>query len=148
MHFPILNASLDEACQNITYKVTEPDPNPGPRVLGWVPFERGSRTHLVCPVQASHNIGLAMDTSQGLLVPNVKNVQVLSVLQIAQEVNRLQVLGAAGQLGSADLSGGTFTLSNIGSVSQSWNKVETLQQTCGGDCVSVSHRSEERTPSR
>lgn len=89
-----------------------------------------------------------MDTSQGLLVPNVKNVQVLSVLQIAQEVNRLQVLGAAGQLGSADLSGGTFTLSNIGSVSQSWNKVEALQQTCGGDCVSVSHRSEERTPSR
>lgn len=77
------------------------------------------------PLQASHNIGLAMDTTQGLLVPNVKNVQVLSVLQIAQELNRLQVLGAAGQLGSADLSGGTFTLSNIGSVSQSWNKVET-----------------------
>lgn len=67
--------------------------------------------------QASHNIGLAMDTSQGLLVPNVKEVQVLSVFQVAQELNRLQALGAAGQLGSADLSGGTFTLSNIGSVS-------------------------------
>ena len=58
-----------------------------------------------------------MDTSQGLLVPNVKNVQLLSVFQIAQELNRLQSLGAAGQLGAADLSGGTFTLSNIGSVS-------------------------------
>lgn len=76
-----------------------------------------------------------MDTTQGLLVPNVKNVQVLSVLQIAQELNRLQVLGAAGQLGSADLSGGTFTLSNIGSVSQSRNKAETLEQMCGDDCV-------------
>lgn len=72
-------------------------------------------------VQASHNIGMAMATTQGLLVPNVKNVQVLSVFQIAQELNRLQALGAAGQLGSADLSGGTFTLSNIGSVSLSWN---------------------------
>lgn len=68
-------------------------------------------------LQASHNIGLAMDTSQGLLVPNVKNVQLLSVFEIAQELNRLQTLGAAGQLGTADLSGGTFTLSNIGSVS-------------------------------
>lgn len=67
--------------------------------------------------QASHNIGLAMDTSQGLLVPNVKNVQLLSVFEIAQELNRLQALGAAGQLGTNELSGGTFTLSNIGSVS-------------------------------
>lgn len=58
-----------------------------------------------------------MDSTQGLLVPNVKNVQLLSVFQLAQELNRLQALGAAGQLGSADLSGGTFTLSNIGSVS-------------------------------
>lgn len=68
--------------------------------------------------QASHNVGLAMDTSQGLLVPNVKNVQLLSVLEVAQELNRLQALGAVGQLGPADLTGGTFTLSNIGSVSQ------------------------------
>lgn len=67
--------------------------------------------------QASHNVGLAMDTVQGLLVPNVKNVQLLSVLDVAQELNRLQALGAAGQLGTSDLSGGTFTLSNIGSVS-------------------------------
>lgn len=60
-----------------------------------------------------------MDTSQGLLVPNVKNVQLLSVFEIAQELNRLQALGAAGQLGTTELTGGTFTLSNIGSVSLS-----------------------------
>ncbi|XP_006790346.1 lipoamide acyltransferase component of branched-chain alpha-keto acid dehydrogenase complex, mitochondrial [Neolamprologus brichardi] len=90
-HFPILNASVDEDCQNITYK-------------------------------ASHNIGLAMDTSQGLLVPNVKNVQLLSVLEIALELNRLQVLGASGQLGTADLMGGTFTLSNIGSIGGTYAK--------------------------
>ncbi|KAM3619303.1 uncharacterized protein V6R79_005921 [Siganus canaliculatus] len=91
LHFPILNSSLDESCQNITYK-------------------------------ASHNIGLAMDTSQGLLVPNVKNVQLLSVFEIAQELNRLQTLGAVGQLGTADLSGGTFTLSNIGSIGGTYAK--------------------------
>lgn len=47
----------------------------------------------------------------------MKNVQLLSIFQIAQELNRLQALGAAGQLGTAELGGGTFTLSNIGSVS-------------------------------
>lgn len=57
-----------------------------------------------------------MDTPQGLLVPNVKSVQALSVFDIAVELNRLQALGSAGQLGTADLTGGTFTLSNIGSV--------------------------------
>uniref|UniRef100_A0A3Q0REG1 Dihydrolipoamide acetyltransferase component of pyruvate dehydrogenase complex n=1 Tax=Amphilophus citrinellus TaxID=61819 RepID=A0A3Q0REG1_AMPCI len=91
LHFPILNASVDEGCQNITYK-------------------------------ASHNIGLAMDTGQGLLVPNVKNVQLLSVFEIAQELNRLQTLGASGQLGTADLTGGTFTLSNIGSIGGTYAK--------------------------
>uniref|UniRef100_A0A667YPF5 Dihydrolipoamide acetyltransferase component of pyruvate dehydrogenase complex n=1 Tax=Myripristis murdjan TaxID=586833 RepID=A0A667YPF5_9TELE len=91
LQFPILNASVDEACQNITYK-------------------------------AAHNIGLAMDTSQGLLVPNVKNVQMLSVLDIAKELNRLQALGASGQLGTADLTGGTFTLSNIGSIGGTYAK--------------------------
>lgn len=68
-----------------------------------------------------------MDTSQGLLVPNVKNVQLLSIFQIAQELNRLQTLGAAGQLGTVDLSGGTFTLSNIGSVSPT-TTIKTEQQ--------------------
>ncbi|XP_050951229.1 lipoamide acyltransferase component of branched-chain alpha-keto acid dehydrogenase complex, mitochondrial [Labeo rohita] len=72
--------------------------------------------------KAAHNIGLAMDTSQGLLVPNVKNVQMLSVFEIAVELNRLQTLGAAGQLGTADLTGGTFTLSNIGSIGGTYTK--------------------------
>lgn len=67
--------------------------------------------------QAAHNIGLAMDTPQGLLVPNIKNVQMLSLFEIATELNRLQALGVSRQLGTTDLTGGTFTLSNIGSVS-------------------------------
>jgi len=64
--------------------------------------------------KASHNIGLAMDTPNGLVVPNIKDVQDKSILEIAVDLNALQAKGAAGKLGPADLTGGTFTLSNIG----------------------------------
>jgi 2-oxoisovalerate dehydrogenase E2 component (dihydrolipoyl transacylase) len=63
---------------------------------------------------AAHNIGLAMDTPNGLVVPNVKDVHTKSILEIAADINALQQRGAAGKLGPADLTGGTFTLSNIG----------------------------------
>lgn len=58
-----------------------------------------------------------MDTVHGLLVPNVKNVQSKSIYEIAVELNRLHQSGLAGQLSPDDLSGSTFSLSNIGSVS-------------------------------
>jgi len=57
-----------------------------------------------------------MDTPAGLVVPNVKNVQTLSVFEIAVELSRLIQLGGTSKLGPTDLSGGTFTLSNIGTV--------------------------------
>lgn len=58
-----------------------------------------------------------MDTIQGLVVPNIKNVQDLNILQIASELNRLHEMGHKGSLNQSDVSGGTFSLSNIGSVS-------------------------------
>ena len=67
-------------------------------------------------LKAAHNIGVAMDTPDGLIVPNIKNVQDMSVLEIAAELNRLSELGVKGKLGGSDLKEGTFTLSNIGSI--------------------------------
>ena len=66
--------------------------------------------------KGAHNIGLAMDTPTGLLVPNVKDVRGKSLLEIAMELERLQKDAAAGKLGMADLKGGTFSISNIGNL--------------------------------
>lgn len=72
--------------------------------------------------KASHNIGVAMDTPNGLVVPVIKNIQIKSILEIAQELNTLQEKGSKGQLGLNDLTGGTFTISNIGIVGGTYTK--------------------------
>lgn len=58
-----------------------------------------------------------MDTKVGLAVPVIKNVEKLSILEINNELNRLISSGKSGNFVLQDLSGGTFTVSNIGAVS-------------------------------
>ena len=58
-----------------------------------------------------------MDTADGLIVPNVKNVQTKTIFEVAKDLNRLNDLGLNRKLGIDDLTGGTFTISNIGTVS-------------------------------
>jgi len=66
--------------------------------------------------KGSHNIAVAMDTPNGLVVPNVKNVQDKSILEIALELNRLQQAALKVAIPKEDLTGGTISLSNIGSI--------------------------------
>ena len=70
-------------------------------------------------IHHDHNIGIAMDTSKGLIVPNIKRVQDLSILEIAAELTRLMNDGlneASGGFKEADLKGTTISLSNIGAI--------------------------------
>ena len=60
------------------------------------------------------NIGIAADTPQGLMVPVIRNVPGLSLEQIAAESRRLVDAARNGRLQPDDMTGGTFTISNLG----------------------------------
>ncbi|MBZ9537714.1 dihydrolipoyllysine-residue acetyltransferase [Modicisalibacter tunisiensis] len=60
------------------------------------------------------NVGMAVDSRAGLLVPNVKRVERLSIREIAAEVARLTEAAREGRVAQADLQGGTISISNIG----------------------------------
>jgi 2-oxoisovalerate dehydrogenase E2 component (dihydrolipoyl transacylase) len=62
----------------------------------------------------SHNISVAIDSPFGLVVPNIKDVGNLSVLEIQNELMRLAAAAQEGKLAINDIKGGTITLSNIG----------------------------------
>lgn len=66
--------------------------------------------------RSAHNFGVAVDTPSGLLVPVLRNVQDLSIAQIATQLRDLSSRARAGKLSPGDFAGATFTLSNIGSV--------------------------------
>jgi pyruvate dehydrogenase E2 component (dihydrolipoamide acetyltransferase) len=60
------------------------------------------------------HIGLAVDTDRGLLVPVVRNVDQKGLAQIAVETSSLVERALSGQCTPDELSGGTFTLTNLG----------------------------------
>lgn len=66
--------------------------------------------------KASHNIGVAMATSNGLVVPNIKHCEDRSIMEIGRELARLRQLAANNKLLVEDVTGGTVTVSNVGSI--------------------------------
>jgi pyruvate dehydrogenase E2 component (dihydrolipoamide acetyltransferase) len=60
------------------------------------------------------NLGIAAATARGLVVPNVKDAQHLSLLELAEALNQLTVTARDGKTQPADMSGGTFTITNVG----------------------------------
>ena len=83
--FPMLNASLDEAKNEIVRK-------------------------------KYYNVGMAVATEAGLVVPVVKAVDQRTILDIAADIQRLASAAKAGKLAPEDVKGGTFSITNIGSL--------------------------------
>lgn len=60
------------------------------------------------------NLGFACDTPRGLLVPTIKNADTLTLLELSMKCKELAAAAKDGKLSPDDMSGATFTVSNIG----------------------------------
>ncbi len=60
------------------------------------------------------NLGIAAATPRGLVVPNVKDAQDLSLVELAGELGQLTATAREGKTQPAEMSGGTFTITNVG----------------------------------
>ncbi len=60
------------------------------------------------------NLGIAAATPRGLVVPNIKDAQDLSLLQLAQAIEQLTITARDGRTQPAEMQNGTITITNIG----------------------------------
>jgi len=74
-----------------------------------------------------HNIGIAVDTPDGLIVPVIRNVEQKTLKQIHEEMKRLTKLALNDKLAVKDISGGTFTVSNVGPLGGSIGATPIIQ---------------------
>lgn len=63
-----------------------------------------------------YNLGIAVDTDAGLMVPVIKGAEQKSIFQFAKEIGVLAEKSRTRKIGLEDLKGGTFTITNVGSV--------------------------------
>jgi pyruvate dehydrogenase E2 component (dihydrolipoamide acetyltransferase) len=63
-----------------------------------------------------YNIGIAVDTPEGLVVPVIKDADHLSIIQIAQKITELSEKARDRKLSLDDMKEGTFTITNYGSI--------------------------------
>lgn len=62
------------------------------------------------------NIGIAVDTERGLVVPNIRHSDSMSIPDIARALDDLAKRVRGGDFGVNELRGGTFTISNLGAI--------------------------------
>ncbi len=60
------------------------------------------------------NVGIAVDTPDGLIVPNIKNADQLSLFELANQVDRLATLAKDRKIQLSDLNSGTISITNFG----------------------------------
>ncbi|MFX7121276.1 2-oxo acid dehydrogenase subunit E2, partial [Acinetobacter baumannii] len=63
-----------------------------------------------------YHLGLAVATERGLIVPVVRDVDRKNILELAQEIAELSAKAREGRLSPEEVTGSTFTITNIGSV--------------------------------
>ena len=63
-----------------------------------------------------YNIGIAVDTPDGLVVPVFKDVDRKGIAELSKELGAISKKARDGKLGPADLQGGTFTISSLGGI--------------------------------
>jgi pyruvate dehydrogenase E2 component (dihydrolipoamide acetyltransferase) len=62
------------------------------------------------------NIGVAVDTDRGLLVPVIREVDKKNIVELAAELTQLSTKAREKKLTPADMEGGTFTITNLGGI--------------------------------
>jgi Pyruvate/2-oxoglutarate dehydrogenase complex, dihydrolipoamide acyltransferase (E2) component, and related enzymes len=77
----------------------------------WIDREDGSAE---IRVRNYVNLGIAAATPRGLLVPNIKDAQSLSMRELAKALEKLTLTAREGRTSPADQQGGTITITNIG----------------------------------
>jgi len=67
-------------------------------------------------IKQYYNIGIAVDTPNGLMVPVIKSPNEKTLIEIGREIYRVAELARSREIQLKDLQGGTFTITNIGSI--------------------------------
>ena len=62
------------------------------------------------------NLGIAIDTPEGLIVPNIKNAQLKSIIEISSEIMKLAEAAKKRKLKIDDLKGASFSISSLGAI--------------------------------
>ncbi len=80
------------------------------------PFLNGStdHEHEEIILKKYYNIGIAVDTPDGLIVPVIKEADAKNIMQIAKEIEELAEKASSRTIDIADLKGNSFTITNIG----------------------------------
>ena len=63
-----------------------------------------------------YNIGVAVDTPDGLVVPVIKDVDRKGIIELSQELGSVSARMRDGKIQPADISGGTFSISSLGGI--------------------------------
>ena len=67
-------------------------------------------------LKSYYNIGIAVDTPDGLVVPVVRDVDRKGITEVSKDLGGISKKARDGKLSAADMSGGTFTISSLGGI--------------------------------